>query len=229
MNELLLKAIAGDEEAKEQFLLANQGLVYSLVHRFVKGNQVEELFQVGCIGFMKALYQYNPTYEYHFSTYAVPVILGEIKRYFRDHGAIHIPRTLKEGIRIVQKAQEDLQQQGSYTLQDLSEYTNIEMSELILMLEAQQSVASLQAELIQGDHKTTLEAQIADPSCKDITLSLSLHQELAKLSDQERFIMSERYEKGTRQEDIAAMLHISQVQVSRLEKKILLKLRQALK
>ena len=84
-NQLLLqKALAGDEHAKEQFIDANKALIYSLVHRFAKGNQVEELFQVGCIGFMKAFNQFDLSYECNFSTYAVPVILGEIKRYFRD-------------------------------------------------------------------------------------------------------------------------------------------------
>ncbi len=229
-NQLLLqKALAGDENAKEQFMNENKALIYSLVHRFAKGNQVEELFQVGCIGFMKAFNQFDLSYECHFSTYAVPVILGEMKRYFRDNGSIHISRSIKDSLRIVRQAQEELQQQGSYTLQDLSNYTKIEMNELIVILEARQEVASLQEEIKNQEGKSiTLESQIEDHRQKDVTLSLSLHMEVAKLNAKEQLIVKERYQKGTRQEDIASMLNISQVQVSRLEKKILLKLRKAL-
>jgi RNA polymerase sporulation-specific sigma factor len=229
-NQLLLqKALAGDENAKEQFMNEKKALIYSLLHRFAKGNQVEELFQVGCIGFMKAFNQFDLSYECHFSTYAVPVILGEMKRYFRDNGSIHISRSIKDSLRIVRQAQEELQQQGSYTLQDLSDYTKIEMNELIVILEARQEVASLQEEIKNQEGKSiTLESQIEDHRQKDVTLSLSLHMEVAKLNAKEQLIVKERYQKGTRQEDIASMLNISQVQVSRLEKKILLKLRKAL-
>ena len=229
-NQLLLEqAIAGDENAKEQFINENKALIYSVVHRFAKGSQVEELFQVGCIGFMKALNQFDLRYQCSFSTYALPVILGELKRYFRDHGSIHVSRSLKESLRKVRQAQEVLQQQGSYSLQDLSAYTQIEMSELIQILEASQSVLSLQTPLKdQEGSNITLESQIEDPSYQDITMNLSLQMEVSKLTFQEQWIVKERYEKGTKQEDIAKQLHISQVQVSRIEKKILLKLRKAL-
>lgn len=226
---LLKKVKAGDESAKERFVIENRGLVYALAHRFVSGSQVEELFQVGCVGLMKALNQYDDIYQCSFSTYAVPVILGEMKRYFRDNQAVHYSRSIKDGMRIVLKAQEELAQKGSYTLQELSAYTHIEMSELILLLEARQSVASLQEEIInQEGSTTTLEAQIKDQRQNDVTMTLSLHMEVEKLNEQEQFIVKERYEKGTKQEDIAKILQISQVQVSRIEKRILLKLRKAL-
>lgn len=229
-RELLLQqAISGDENAKERFVIENSGLIYSLAHRFTNKQQIEELFQVGCIGLMKAINQYDPIYECSFSTYAVPLILGEMKRYFRDDQAVHLSRSLKDGIRKIKTAQDELAQNGGYTLQELSAYTQIEMSELIIMLEARQGVASLQEEIFnQEGSATTLEAQLKDPRQKDMTLSLSLHMELEKLSDKEKLIVKERYEKGTRQEDVATMLKVSQVQVSRLEKKILLKLRKAL-
>ena len=98
---LLKKVKAGDESAKERFVIENRGLVYALSHRFVSGSQVEELFQVGCVGLMKALNQYDDIYQCSFSTYAVPVILGEMKRYFRDNQAVHYSRSIKDGMRIV--------------------------------------------------------------------------------------------------------------------------------
>lgn len=229
-NQLLQRAIAGENDALNAFVEANQGLVYALVHRFGAGPQCAELFQVGCVGLMKAVRQFNPAYETAFSTYAVPLILGEIKRYFRDQGALHVSRTIKEGMQLVRKAQEELEQsQGSYTLQELSVHSGVAMEELICILEAGRSVASLQEEIYDSDGSTiTLESRIpAKERCNPI-LSISLRQEIARLSPREQLIISERYEKGTRQEDVARMLSISQVQISRLEKQILLKLRKAL-
>ncbi len=232
-NEALLAAIRyGDEEALEQFVEANQPLVYAIVKRFHNRRiSQEDLFQIGCIGLMKAIYNFDAAYEVKFSTYAVPIIMGEIKRFFRDDGSMRISRSLKEGYLQMLKIKEQLTQtlDKEPTYAQIAQAMNIEVGEVILAFEANQFMYSLDEPIYENDGSAiVLEDRVEDPKQTDIVMKLSLRKEFARLEQREQLILHYRYDLNMKQEDIAKRLHISQVQVSRLEKKILWKLKERL-
>lgn len=232
-NEELIKQIQlGDEEAKEYFVLKNQPLIYSIIKRFhIQKGSNEDLFQIGCIGLMKAMNHFDCNYGVKFSTYAVPIIMGEMKRYFRDDGSMRISRSLKENYRLINQAKEELIQQlhryPSY--QEIANYTNIDVSDVILSFEANQFVYSLDETLYDNEgSKVILEDRVKDNKQPDIPLEIALKKELKLLESREQLLLYYRYEKGMKQDEIAKQLQVSQVQVSRLEKKILNKLKKRL-
>ena len=199
--DLLVKVRLGDEQAKEQVVKDNLGLVWSIVHRFKNSYyDKEDLFQIGCIGLMKAINHFDPSYNVQFSTYAVPIIMGEIKRYFRDDGTIKVSLSLKELNIKVTKSKEILQGENNEepTFEDVG------------------STISVEDRLIDKSDHMWFE-------------KIALEMEMEKLDEKEKMIIYMRYQLDYNQEAIAKRLGISQVQVSRLEKKIVTKLRTRLK
>ncbi len=227
----LQEAGKGSREARDKLVQENMGLVWSIVHRFSnRGYELEDLFQVGSIGLIKAIDKFDLSFEVKFSTYAVPMITGEIKRFLRDDGMIKVSRSLKEHGAKMKRAQEKLQASlgREPTLQELAEETGLPREEIVMALEANSEVESIDKTYAPSDGKeTTLADRI--PQKKDSHEALLDHmlleQLLAELGDMERQLIELRYFGDKTQVQVAQELGISQVQVSRLEKKILLGMR----
>lgn len=230
---LLTQARAGDRGAREVLVEKNLGLVHHIVKRFQgRGYDMEDLFQIGSIGLMKAIDKFDLSYEVKFSTYAVPMIAGEIKRFLRDDGMVKVSRSLKEnGFKIRQAADQLMQRMGrEATLAEISEVTGISKEDIILAMEANVEVESIYKSVYQSDGN---EIYMVDrlPSGKDeneeVLNHMLLEQLLAELAEDEKRLISLRYFQNKTQVEVAKLLGISQVQVSRLEKRILLRMRGA--
>lgn len=228
---LIEQSHQGDKEARDKLVADNLGLVWSIVRRFDnRGYELEDLFQIGSIGLMKAIDKFDTAFEVRFSTYAVPMITGEIKRFLRDDGMIKVSRNLKENAAKIRAAQMRLttERGRDVTLSELSEATGIAREEIVMALEASVEVESIYKAVYQADGN---EICLADklPEKKDMNEKLLnqmlLTQLLEHLEDMERELIVQRYFHDRTQAQVAESLGISQVQVSRLEKKILLRLR----
>ncbi len=230
--ELIKQARAGDKLAREQVIKQNMPLVYSIVRRFAgRGHDLEDLGQIGSIGLIKAVDNFNLDYDVKFSTYAVPLITGEIKRFLRDDGMVKVSRTLKEnGYRVRREAEILAGRLGrEATLEELSAATELKKEDIVMALEAGNEVESLHKTVYQ---KEGSEISLMDriPSEKDeseIVLNrMMLDQLLADLEDRERRLIELRYFHDKTQMQVAELLEMNQVQVSRMEKKILQSMRQ---
>lgn len=230
--DLILLAQNGDEQAKARVVQENIGLVWSIVHRFKNSfYDKEDLFQIGCIGLMKAINHFDTSYQVQFSTYAVPIIMGEIKRYFRDDGSIKVSRSLKELHLKIQKAKEYLMAEMDHepTLYEIADYLQEDMTNIILAEESSYYPTSLNEPIYEKDgSKISVEDRVEDTKNKLWFEKLALEMEIAKLDEKEKLIIMLRYYYDFNQEAVARRLGISQVQVSRLEKKIILKLKKRL-
>ncbi|MCD7894410.1 MAG: SigF/SigG family RNA polymerase sporulation sigma factor [Erysipelotrichaceae bacterium] len=227
--ELLKRVRLGDEQAKEEVVNDNLGLVWSIVHRFKNSYyDKEDLFQIGCIGLMKAINNFDTSYDVQFSTYAVPIIMGEIKRYFRDDGTIKVSRSLKELNIKINKAKEILQNQTNKepTVEEVAQYLKVDKQEVIEAIDASYYPTSLNEPIYEKDGSTIqVEDRLIDKSNTMWFEKLALEIEMEKLDEKEKTIIYLRYHEAYNQETVAQILGISQVQVSRLEKKIVTKLR----
>jgi len=228
---LLTRAQAGDREAREVLVEKNLGLVHHIVKRFLgRGYEAEDLFQIGSIGLMKAIDKFDLTYEVKFSTYAVPMIAGEIKRFLRDDGMVKVSRTLKEnGIKVRQAADEISKQLGrDATVSEISQVTGIDPEDIVVAIEANAEVESIYKSVYQSDGN---EIYMVDrlPSGRDdnerVLNHMLLEQLLSELTEEEKQLIALRYFQDKTQVEVAKKLGISQVQVSRLEKRILLRMR----
>ncbi len=230
---LIRQAQEGEKEAREVLIEQNLGLVHHIVKRFAgRGYETEDLFQIGVIGLMKAVDKFDVTYDVKFSTYAVPLITGEIKRFIRDDGMVKVSRTLKENAVKVKYAQEKLSKLYGRdpSLEEVSRETLLSVEEVLLCVEANIPVESIYKTVYQSDGSEICMAdQLADDR-KDEQERLLNHmlvrQLLDGLSEKEQQIIVLRYYKEKTQMEVAKMLGISQVQVSRMEKKILLHMRE---
>lgn len=231
--DLLEKVRLGDERAKEQVVKDNLGLVWSIVHRFKNSYyDKEDLFQIGCIGLMKAINHFDSSYNVQFSTYAVPIIMGEIKRYFRDDGTIKVSRSLKELNIKVTKAKEELQNQTNKdpTVEEVAQFLGVDVQDVVEAIDASYYPTSLNEPIYEKDGSTiSVEDRLIDKSDTMWFEKIALEMEIDKLDDKEKMILYMRYQLDYNQDFIAKRLGISQVQVSRLEKKIVSKLRTRLK
>lgn len=230
--ELIMLAQNGDEVAKSNVVKDNLGLVWSIVHRF-KNNHYdkEDLFQIGCIGLMKAINHFDSSYDVQFSTYAVPIILGEIKRYFRDDGCIKVSRSLKELHLRVLKAKDELIMKLGYDpgIQEIATYLNEDVSQIVMAMEASHYPTSLNEPVYEKDgSEISVEDRIEDVKHQYWFEKMAIEMEIAKLDHKDQLIIFMRYYGDYNQEAVAKRLGISQVQVSRLEKKIIAKLRKKL-
>ena len=230
--ELFRKIQEGDRKARERFIKGNLRLVLSIIQRFSgSGENVDDLFQIGCVGLMKALNNFDTSYEVKFSTYAVPIIMGEIKRFFRDDGSIRISRSLKEGYLQMVKAKEVLLQKLNHepTYQEIADAMELDVADVILAFEANQFIYSLDETIYENDGSPILlEDKVSNKKEEDVVMKVSLRDEIQKLDQREQLLLHYRYDLSMKQEEIARKLNISQVQVSRLEKKIIKKLKERL-
>lgn len=216
------------EKPRSRMIEENIGLVHSCANKFRgRGIEYDDLFQAGCVGLVKAADGFDEERGFSFSTYAVPVILGEIKRIFRDGGTVKVSRAMKEKIRFALKEKEKLTEQLGYepTVSQLAENIGMSVTETAELL-----TASMPAMSLTGDDENSgreLDIPVDAPEEK-ISEIISLHQTLDLLEEEERQIINLRYFNGLTQSKTAEALGISQVQVSRKEKKILLKMRKKL-
>ena len=228
--ELLQAARKGDNQACEQVLEENNGLIWSIVRRYYgRGVEPEDLYQLGCLGFLKAVRGYDPEYGTQFSTYAVPKIAGEIRRFLRDDGTVKVSRSLKErgmAVRAV-RSRLTIELGREPVLSELAEETGLTAEEIAAAEAATDSVTSLQAET--GEGGLTLEGVLGNSGMEETVVErLSLHAAIAALTQREQQVLRLRYYKGLTQTKAACVLGISQVQVSRLERKAVDRLRMIL-
>lgn len=228
---LIAKSQQGDKDAREVLIEKNLGLVHAIVRRFLgRGVEQEDLFQIGTIGLMKAIDHFDLNYEVKFSTYAVPLISGEIKRFLRDDGPVKVSRTLKEhGLKVALSRQ---RLQGSLgrepTLQEIEEDTGLTSEEIVAATEADYHVESIYAPMYQKDGNEVLLMDTLGQEDKEKEAFLNhllLQQLLGGLNETEGQLIRMRYFQDKTQTEVAGYMGISQVQVSRMEKKILLAMR----
>ena len=228
---LIGRAHQGDKVARDKVYEENTGLIYSVVKRFAgRGVEAEDLFQIGSIGLLKAVDKFDTSFEVKFSTYAVPMIIGEIRRYLRDTGIIKVSRSLKESQYRVFKIREDLEKKlgRELSVTELAEAAEISLEELNMVLEAGAEVESLHKTIYQGEGtELSLLDKIPEKENRQEKLldKVLLEELLGRLETEERKLIYMRYFQDMTQTEIARQLHISQVQVSRMEKRILKKLK----
>ncbi len=232
-NDILISRIkTGDEGAREELITKNMKLVYHICSRFSeRGAQTEDLCQIGALGLIRAARDFDPSYGVKFSTYAVPLIIGEIKRYFRDFSMIKASRGLKELAQKAQRASNEL----TLTLGrepkigEIAERLGVESELIASAFDAVRPPQSLNAPLFD-DNGATLEAVLASDDSEDALLDkLALRTELSRLPERERILIDLRFFHELTQAETASFMGISQVSVSRLERKILKKLREQIK
>lgn len=227
----------GSKAAKEKIVSDNTGLVWSIARRFVnRGYDLEELYQIGCIGLLKACDRFESRYGVQFSTYAVPLIAGEIKRFLRDNGAIKVSRILKQNGYQISKAKEALLHKygREATLDELADYTGLCVEDIVMATEANREVESIQQTICGKDgtqvslvERLVDEAQ-SEVAAENIMNRILVRQAMEKLGEMEQELIRLRFFEDRTQTEVAKVLGISQVQVSRLEKKILIQMRQNL-
>ena len=230
MNELIWRAQSGDKEAMSEIIDSNIGLVWNIVKRFTnRGYEVEDLFQLGCIGFIKAIQRFNTDYETQLSTYAVPMIIGEIRRFLRDDGPIKISRTLKELSYKIEQFMEEERKKGNNEIDaiKLAKQFNVSKEDIILALESKSFIESLDKETTEDDDRTLGEKISYDKDeYEELISKISINTIMKKLETKERKIILLRYFKYKTQNEIANAMGISQVQVSRIEKRALSKMKE---
>lgn len=230
--ECIRRAQAGDAAAKDQLLQENSGLIWSVVRRFSGRGEQEDLYQIGAIGLLKCIEKFDFTYDVKFSTYAVPMIMGEIKRFLRDDGTVKVSRSLKELSYRAKKLQEKAlkEENRELTLLEMASILEVEKEELLLALESGREVESLYAaQAGGGDTPLQLIDKLADTTENEKMMErLSLMEALEHLDAKERQIITMRYFQDKTQSDVAKCIGISQVQVSRIEKRVLSQLREKL-
>ncbi|NBH98443.1 RNA polymerase sporulation sigma factor SigF [Lachnospiraceae bacterium] len=228
---LIEKAHGGDKEARETLVEENMGLVYTIVRRFVgRGHEMEDLIQIGSIGLIKAIDKFNSAFDVKFSTYAVPMIAGEIKRFLRDDGMIKVSRSLKETAGKAYMVKEALEKKYGRepSLEEISEEIGASREDIVLAMESAAEVESLHKTIYQGDGNAIslmdkLEEQ-GNPN-EELLNHMVLNDVIQTLHEEERMLIRLRYFEDKTQMEVARALGMSQVQVSRYEKKILKKMR----
>ena len=227
MEELMQKVQAGDVRARERFVVANLRLVLSVVHRFgARGAQADDMFQVGCVGLMKAIDNFDNTLNVKFSTYAVPMIIGEIRRYLRDNNSVRVSRSLRDIAYKALQAKEELSKNCFHepTIEEISNFIDIPQKNITFALDAISDTISL-SDPIYSDGTDTIRLldQIADTKNTDESMheNISIHDAIKTLNAREREILLMRYYVGKTQTEVSQEIGISQAQVSRLEKNAL--------
>lgn len=229
--EYISRAKNGDNEAKTLLIENNSPLVKSIVKRYLsKGVDYDDLYQLGCLGFLKAINNFDEAFNVKFSTYAVPMIAGEIKRFLRDDGSIKVSRAIKSVYYQIQKLCDERKASNlpQPTIKELSEIFRIDEEEVVFTLESAKRPLSLQQQLDKDGGSLEIIDRIAGED-NDIVNEILVKDLLKSLSDKDRKIIVLRYFRDKTQSEVAQMLGVSQVQVSRLESKILAKLKQKAK
>lgn len=227
LTEVMTKAKEGNKRAREQLVLENSGLIWSVAKRyFGKGVDPDDLFQLGCIGFLKAIDGFDTKYGTQFSTYAVPKIAGEIRRFLRDDGMVKVSRNIKERAIMIKAARHRMiiQMNREPTLSELSEEMGLTVQEIASAEMATAGTESIYKET--GEDGFTLESILSDGSMEEHLLEeISLKEAIRRLEERERIVILLRYFKGLTQEKTAKIMNVSQVQISRIERKALGRLR----
>ena len=225
-EQLMVKIKAGDKRAREEFIVGNMRLVLSLVKRFrVKHLGVDDVFQAGCVGLIKAIDNFDLRVGVKFSTYAVPMILGEIKRYLRDGNSLRVSRSIRDAAYKVLKAREAIEgRDEEATIEKIAQEMHVAASEVVYALDAISDPVSLYEPVYNkaGDTLLLMD-QLCDDKCNDErwTEHVALREAMAKLGEREKKILYLRYYEGKTQTEISGEVGISQAQVSRLEKNAL--------
>lgn len=230
MEELIRRAQSGDREASEILVTENSGLIWSVARRFIgRGTESDDLYQLGCLGFLKAVEGFDLEYGTQFSTYAVPKIAGEIRRFLRDDGAVKVSRSLKEQAMTIKVARNHLTTAlgREPTLQEISRQTGFTPEEIALAENATAATESIQREC--GEEGFSLENILTDTESEERMVErIALMQAVSRLPEREEMVIRLRYFHALTQERVAKVLEVSQVQVSRIEKKALGHLRELL-
>ncbi|MDR2649959.1 MAG: RNA polymerase sporulation sigma factor SigF [Clostridiales bacterium] len=224
--ELIMLAQSGDKDATERIVKENSGLVWSVVKRFSgRGYEAEDLFQIGSIGLLKCIQKFDMQYDVKFSTYAVPMIMGEIKRFIRDDGMIKVSRPLKELAIKARYAQDAFAGKHGRqpTINELADEVGADVEELIIAMEAGMDVESLYSTIHQGDGSPIYLIDKLDQNDDGANMvdSIAIKQIISKLKPNERQIIMLRYFQDKTQMEIAKEIGVSQVQVSRIERRVL--------
>lgn len=228
---LIALAQSGDKKALETLTLKNSGLIWSAVKKFSgRGVEADDLFQLGAIGLIKAVNKFDSSFNVEFSTYAVPMIMGEIRRFLRDDGIIKVSRTLKETAALAKKASEKiyLQKGSDATIGEIAQMINCSVSDITLSLEATQPTESIYRTVHSGENTPVLliDKIHGQENREDMILtSVALREAIKNLPLKERQILLLRYFKEKTQSEVAKIMGVSQVQISRIEKKLLIALR----
>lgn len=222
-KELIRQAQSGDKQAAEQLLTENSGLIWSVAKRFIgRGTDTEDLYQLGCLGFLKAVDGFDLAYGTQFSTYAVPKISGEIRRFLRDDGAVKVSRSIKEQAATIKTTRSQLTAAlgREPTVYEISQQTGFSPEEIALAETATAATESIQRET--GEDGFSLENVLTDTESEEkLVEKISLRQAIERLPEQEKMVVMLRYFHGLTQERVARVINVSQVQVSRIEKKAL--------
>ncbi len=228
---LIAMSQSGDKEALETLTMQNQGLIWSAVRKFSgRGAEPEDLFQIGAIGLIKAINKFNTDFNVEFSTYAVPMIMGEIRRFLRDDGIIKVSRNLKETAIRVKIASEKISAEKGRDagVLEIAEMLDIPISEITLSLEASQPTESLYKAVSDSENNPILlidKIYSDNDNEENLLTGVALKEAIKNLPSKERQILMLRYYKEKTQSEVARIMGVSQVQISRIEKKLLVTLR----
>ena len=229
-EELIRQAQQGSRQASEQLVTENAGLIWSIARRFTgRGTDLEDLYQLGCLGFLKAVEGFDPAFGTQFSTYAVPKISGEIRRFLRDDGAVKVSRGIKEQATAIKIARNHLTAAlgREPTVLEISRQTGISPEDIAIAENATAATESIQRET--GDEGFSLEHILTDTESEERMVErIALLQAIDRLEERETMVIRLRYFHGLTQQRVASVLNVSQVQVSRIEKKALAHLRELL-
>lgn len=230
IEELIARVQSGDRQAGEYLVEENSGLIWSVAKRFTgRGTELEDLYQLGCLGFLKAVEGFDLEYGTQFSTYAVPKIAGEIRRFLRDDGAIKVSRSLKEQAATIKSTRNRLTNAMGRepTVQEIARHTGLSPEEIALAETATAATESIQRET--GEEGFTLENVLTDTESEErMVEKIALRQAIEALPERERMVVQLRYFHSLTQQRVAKVLNVSQVQVSRIEKKAIHLLRDLL-
>ena len=230
--ELIKRAKEGDDAAREQVASENLGLVWSVVRRFAgRGHDLEDLYQIGCIGLLKCIDKFELSYDVKFSTYAVPMIMGEVKRFLRDDGLVKVSRSLKETAYKVYQAREQMMNANGEepSIEALATALELDKEDIVVALEANSEVESIYKTIYENDGNSIYlidKLESSEDESQNLVNQLALKEIMAGLEEKEREIIYMRYFEDKTQTEIAKAIGISQVQVSRIEKRVLLKMRE---
>lgn len=229
------KAQQGDKAERDALVAENVGLIYMVLKRFSsRGYEQEDLFQIGAIGLLKAIDKFDLSRELSFSTYAVPMIIGEIRRFLRDDGMIHVSRQIKDNARKIAAVKEELKKMNHLdpTIEELAMYTGLEASDILMAIEATTEVESIYQPIVNGDDgsQMLIADQLVDAKKSELELinRITVLQMLDGLEEKDRRLIELRFWEGKTQSESAKLLGMNQVAVSRSEKRILHQLRKFL-
>ena len=230
-TEDIIEAQNKSEKAMEKIITNNSGLVWSIVNRFLgRGYSKEELYQIGCIGLIKAVQRFNVEFQVKISTFAVPYIMGEIKRFLRDDGIIKVSRSIKDlGIRIREVQREYFLKNGEdIKILEIAKILKVSIEEVTVALEVAKPIETINEEAYEGEEKESKISKISNNKDEvgDLINKITVKKLVKELNPREKEIIILRYFKEKTQTDVAKLLGISQVQVSRIEKKVLLQMRE---